>query len=343
MCTTLARTISSTTLRRMILSAALLLTAPLFQSCRTIKVPEYMVTASEDAETADDSGAVIRIAQISDFHSNDFGKNEQELLNKLTQAGPDLVMLTGDIFDFEMNGEKPIENVRLLVTGIPCPFFYVSGNHEFFKYHRDEWSHVISENGGVILDNDAVLVETEKAAVIIAGVSDPYRYATAVQKKKDKPDTAAYFAQLAEVSRKVRTLRQAWLTATPVHEQSDLPRAVCTILLAHRSEYIEEYLKYDYDLILSGHAHGGQWRIPGLFNGLYAPGQGLFPRYAGGRYDFDRELTDGDTADGKKRHHTVFIVSRGLSRQHPVLVPRIFNNPELVIVDLKVPAAADSK
>ena len=90
------------------------------------------------------------------------------------------------------------------------------------------------------------------------------------------------------------------------------------VLLAHRPENIKCYLQYPFDLIVSGHAHGGQWRIPGLLNGLYAPHQGLFPRYAGGRYDFD-----GAT----------FLVSRGLARES-TRVPRIFNRPELVIVDI---------
>lgn len=91
-----------------------------------------------------------------------------------------------------------------------------------------------------------------------------------------------------------------------------------TLLLAHRPEYIDHYLDYNFDLILSGHAHGGQWRLPGIINGLYAPNQGLFPKYAGGQYNING---------------TVFIVSRGLSRES-TRIPRIFNRPELVIIDI---------
>lgn len=91
-----------------------------------------------------------------------------------------------------------------------------------------------------------------------------------------------------------------------------------TILLAHRPEEITSYLDGAYDLILSGHAHGGQWRIPGILNGLYAPNQGLFPSYAGGQYFFDG---------------TVFLVSRGLARES-TRIPRIFNRPEVVVADL---------
>jgi len=92
-----------------------------------------------------------------------------------------------------------------------------------------------------------------------------------------------------------------------------------TILLSHRPEYYETYTDYDFDLALCGHAHGGQWRIPGILNGLYAPHQGIFPKYAGGRYD---------------REDMTMIVSRGLARE-TTWVPRIFNRPELVIIDLK--------
>jgi predicted MPP superfamily phosphohydrolase len=87
------------------------------------------------------------------------------------------------------------------------------------------------------------------------------------------------------------------------------------ILIAHRPEMIENYKKYSFDLVLSGHTHGGQVRIPLIINGLYAPGQGVFPKYAGGIY-----------THGNLTH----VISRGLS-VNPRL-PRIFNPPELVII-----------
>ena len=91
------------------------------------------------------------------------------------------------------------------------------------------------------------------------------------------------------------------------------------ILLAHRPSFVKTYLDYGFDLILTGHAHGGQWRIPGILNGTFAPDEGFFPKYAGGLYSFD--------------NGTEMIVSRGLARES-TRVPRIFNRPELVIVEL---------
>ena len=89
-----------------------------------------------------------------------------------------------------------------------------------------------------------------------------------------------------------------------------------TVLLSHRPELFENYVSRAFDLVLCGHAHGGQWRIPGVLNGLYAPQQGLFPLYAGGKYE---------------KGSTTMIVSRGLAKE-TTPIPRIFNPPELVVV-----------
>ena len=85
-----------------------------------------------------------------------------------------------------------------------------------------------------------------------------------------------------------------------------------------RCAWVEAYRGRGFDLILAGHAHGGQWRLPGVVNGLLAPDQGLFPPYAGWRYELE-----GGT----------LIVSRGLARES-TRVPRVFNRPELVIIDV---------
>ena len=93
---------------------------------------------------------------------------------------------------------------------------------------------------------------------------------------------------------------------------------VCSILLSHRPERVADYTGRGFDLVLSGHAHGGQWRIPLLGVGLIAPNQGLFPRYAGGTYNLEG---------------TTLVVSRGLARES-TRIPRLYNPPEVVVVDL---------
>ena len=89
------------------------------------------------------------------------------------------------------------------------------------------------------------------------------------------------------------------------------------ILLAHRPERFRTYQRFGFDLVLSGHSHGGQVRIPFILNGLYAPDQGWFPKYAGGVY-----------RHGNMTH----VVSRGLSYNEKL--PRIFNPPEVVVIDI---------
>ncbi len=93
--------------------------------------------------------------------------------------------------------------------------------------------------------------------------------------------------------------------------------SIYTILLTHRPEYIHDYLPLGFDLITAGHTHGGQWRLPGLQRGLMTPSQGLFPKYTGGRYDFGNQT---------------MLISRGL--QNDCVVPRLFNPPEVVCIDL---------
>jgi predicted MPP superfamily phosphohydrolase len=95
-----------------------------------------------------------------------------------------------------------------------------------------------------------------------------------------------------------------------------------SVLLSHRPELFAQYAQYHFDLVLAGHAHGGLWRIPGLLNGLVAPNQGFFPKYTGGQYS---------------EQSSIMIVSRGLARES-TLIPRMFNRPELVVVDLRPPA-----
>jgi predicted MPP superfamily phosphohydrolase len=135
--------------------------------------------------------------------------------------------------------------------------------------------------------------------ILVAGIEDPYK------KKKEDPR----YDQEAAMEREFRELDGL---------------GGYKILIAHRPENIDKYRRYSFDLVVSGHAHGGQWRIPRLLpNGLYAPNQGLFPRYTGGLYTFPR-AGGGDL---------ILVVSRGLSVRRPFF-PRIYNRPELSVIRL---------
>lgn len=232
---------------------------------------------------SDKVSAPVRLAVVSDHHSCAYGEGQRTLLDAAAAQSPDAVLMTGDIVDDEM----PEENAWTAITGLAeaYPCFYVTGNHEWWIADTERVLQRMEDLGVTVLQGESAVLEANGQTVAICGIDDP--------------DSGESGAQLAGVG---ETVMEDYFT----------------VLLAHRPERIAAYLTYPFDLVLSGHAHGGQWRIPGVLNGLYAPHQGLFPIYAGGRYDFDR---------------AAFIVSRGLARES-TRVPRIFNRPELVIVDI---------
>ena len=233
----------------------------------------------------------VRIALVTDLHSCAYGENERELIDAIDAEAPDIVLLGGDIFD----GILPSDNTVAFLAGISgrYPCWYVNGNHEYvgksITYSRKK--KLFKQYGITRLKGKAVDVTVGESHFSLCGVDDPNLWNKAER-------NAEYTSQVRD-------------TAAQAADGF-------TLLLAHRPEYASLYAECGFDLVLSGHTHGGQWRIPRLVNGLYAPNQGLFPRYGGGRYEI------GDTT---------MIISRGLARES-TWVPRLYNPPELVIVEL---------
>ena len=226
----------------------------------------------------------IRILVVSDLHSCAYGENQQELLDAVAAEAPDLVLLPGDIVDDVLPEDNAWTVLEALAEKWPC--CYVTGNHEWWSGEAERICREIEALGIHVLRGESTEITVKGQNLTVFGIDDP----------DSGEDQLSRF--------------------------SDTAGEGYAILLAHRPERIETYRRYPFDLIVSGHAHGGQWRLPGLINGLYAPNQGLFPAYAGGRYDFGAQ---------------VFLVSRGLARES-TRVPRLFNPPELVVADI-VPAA----
>lgn len=232
----------------------------------------------------------IRIALITDLHSDWYGKNQSVLIHALEAQKPDVVLLVGDIFDDTKSYNNAEIALRELSARYPC--YYVTGNHEYWSKDIDNILAIVEFYQIPILSAECETVEIHGETINICGVDDP--------------DVAAY-ANGVGILDQLKTVEEA------------ADSEAYTVLLSHRPEFAEIYKRYDFDLVLCGHAHGGQWRIPGVMNGLYAPNQGLFPEYAGGRYDFETYT---------------MIVSRGLARESTP-IPRVFNRPELVIIDLE--------
>jgi predicted MPP superfamily phosphohydrolase len=255
----------------------------LFASCNTISTKTYQIETALLEEQKS-----IKIVLISDLHNTIYGKDQSILINKVKNINPDLIVLSGDIFDDVV----PMTGTQLLLSGISgiAPIFYVTGNHEYWSYNIQEIRKELESYGVIILSDNYTIIEINNNKIIIAGIEDP---------DKKRFETLNY-NQIESMENAFRELDEIQLYK---------------ILIAHRPEIIENYKKYSFDLVLSGHTHGGQVRIPYIMNGLYAPNQGLFPKYAGGIY-----------THGNLKH----IISRGLSI-NPKL-PRIFNPPELVII-----------
>lgn len=249
-----------------------------------LKTVVYIIESDKVSNT-------VTFALITDLHSDKYGKGQKTLLNAVDEQSPDIVLLGGDIFDDEKSYDNAETTIKYLAEKYPC--YYVTGNHEYWSKDIDNILDIVESYGAVVLSGDCDTITINGESINICGVDDP---AVVKYTKHGK----GIERQMKESLKGVDTENY-------------------TILLSHRPELIDTYKEYDFDLVLSGHAHGGQWRIPGLINGIYVPNQGLFPQYAGGRYDYDTGT---------------LIVSRGLARESTP-IPRVFNRPELVIVKVK--------
>lgn len=230
--------------------------------------------------------AEVRLAVVTDFHSSD---NADDVVAMVASCAPDAVLLVGDMFDDDIANrptERTLSLMRQLSALYPC--YYVSGNHEAWTGEMDALYQQTEEAGVTVLRMSSGVLTVRGQRIALCGIPDPYEMVFS-----GAPDTEEQLRQALE----------------------DVDSADFTVLLAHRPELLAKYAQFPFDLVVSGHAHGGQVRIPGVLNGLYAPNQGWFPKLAGGAY----------TQDG-----TTLIVSRGLAVR--TRLPRIFNRPEVVLV-----------
>lgn len=230
--------------------------------------------------------AEVRLAVVTDFHSSD---NADDVAAMTASCAPDAVLMVGDMFDDDTQNrptERTLSLMRQLSALYPC--YYVSGNHEAWTGEMDALYQQTEEAGVTVLRMSSGVLTVRGHRIALCGIPDPYEMVFS-----GAPDTEEQIRQAME----------------------NVDSADFTVLLAHRPELLTKYAQFPLDLVVSGHAHGGQVRIPGVLNGLYAPNQGWFPKLAGGAY----------TQDG-----TTLIVSRGLAVR--TRLPRIFNRPEVVLV-----------
>lgn len=232
----------------------------------------------------------FRVAQVSDLHNAQFGENNSKLIELLAQTDSDIIVLTGDLIDSRHTDiEIALEFARQAVQ--IAPVYYVSGNHEARVNEYDDLKMGLVKAGVVILENQKVQITREEESITIMGIDDP-------SFQEDY-----LFCDAASVT-------------TSALSELQNESGSYMVLLAHRPELFETYVDAGVDLVFSGHAHGGQFRLP-FIGGLVAPNQGFFPKYDAGLF------SEGDTT---------MIVSRGMGNS---IIPVRFNNrPEIVLVTL---------
>jgi predicted MPP superfamily phosphohydrolase len=242
-----------------------------------------------------------RIVHLSDLHSKEFGKDQSKLVNKIKKLKPDVIFVTGDLVDSSKYNEEVSLTLMREAVAI-APLYYVTGNHEWASGRYDSLEEELLKLDVHVMRNSYEDINLGEGLIRIVGVDDP-TFTT----NESYLDNAVVGEQIVNALQD--PLRMDGIT--PVLSDP------YTLLLSHRPELFSAYVKQKMDLTFSGHAHGGQIRLPFL-GGLIAPNQGILPTFDGGKY-----------VDGQ----STMIVSRGLGNS--IIPQRLFNRPEIVVVDLK--------
>lgn len=231
----------------------------------------------------------FKIVHISDFHNTKSKKLKDNLIKEIKNNKPNIIALTGDLIDanktdidIAISFVKKINNV--------APIYYVTGNHEANINNYDELKEKLKNNKVIVLDDNVEKLKINDKEINLIGINDPQMSHNDYSK-----DSVIVKDKLISIQ----------------YNKNNF-----SILLSHRPELIKTYAEHSFDLVLSGHAHGGQIRIP-FIGGLVAPNQDLFPKYTSGIYEMA---------------NTKMIVSRGIGNS--ILPFRINNRPELVVIEL---------
>ncbi|MDD4781601.1 MAG: metallophosphoesterase [Tissierellia bacterium] len=233
----------------------------------------------------------FRILHISDLHNKNF---YGRLIYKIKEINPDIIVITGDLIDRRRTNLNVAKEFIGEIVKI-APTYYVSGNHEQLSEHYAELKIILNDYNIVNMDDSYITINKENSEIGLIGIAAPVIIKNESANEFNNNDIC--------VRRKLKDLTN--------NLKTDF-----NMLLAHRPEQIHVYEEFDLDLVFSGHAHGGQIRIP-FVGAIYSPNQGFFPKYFEGMH---------------KEGSTSIIVSRGLGNS---LFPfRIFNPPELIVVEL---------
>ena len=226
----------------------------------------------------------FKIVQISDLHDAQLGENHKNLITKVRKTNPDVIVFTGDLIDSRRyNLAQSIEALTQLAS--IAPTYYVIGNHEVATNELDLIYTQVEQAGAIPLKNSRAMLEKNGEEIALLGIEDPLTGSSVVNS-----------IQLAK---------------------GQLTDDIYTILLSHRPETFDDYVKENIDFVLAGHAHGGQIRVP-FIGGIVAPTQGFMPKYTKGLYI---------------EEETTMFISGGIGNSSFPL--RLFNRPEIIEITLK--------
>lgn len=260
----------------------------LYKEDKAVGVTHRTISSKDIPESFDG----YKMIHVSDFHNARFGRNSGKLLKLLAAENGDIILMTGDIIDRRTpNLKRSVRFIKGLTELLPV--YYVTGNHEAHYRRWPKLRRAIEDSAMVRLKNKTVLIQNNGDAIKLAGIDDPWFFG-----HEDNPFVLQRF--------------KAQLMSMLLPDEN-----IYTILMSHRPELFQMYRVMPVNLVLSGHAHGGQIRLP-YVKGLYAPHQGILPKYAEGTHE----------ADG-----TVLSISRGLGNSRFPF--RVFNHPEIVVITLK--------
>lgn len=252
-----------------------------------LEVNEYEIVSDRIPEAF----AGFRIAQVSDLHNNDFGEGYGQLLTLLSEINPDIIVVTGDLIDSRQT-DLDVALEFAWQAGKIARVYYVSGNHEARVPEYEDLKTGLVKAGVVILENQKVQITREGESITLMGIDDP-----SFQEDYLFGDSESVARQAIE---NLQNVSDGY-----------------TVLLSHRPELFDLYVETGMDLVFSGHAHGGQFRLP-FVGGLVAPNQGFFPKYDAGQFTGE---------------NTTMIVSRGVGNS---IIPMRFNNrPEIIVVEFQ--------
>lgn len=262
----------------------------LYSQNTSLKETDYNIKTSKNFDV---NG--YKIAQISDFHNTNSVRLKRNIIESIKNNKPDIIVITGDLIDSRRTNITGAKEFLESITAI-AKTYYVLGNHESRKGNIQELIETFESTGVIVLRNETVRLKDNLELIGLEDINF-----SIPEKEQENLSNAQNILE--------QTLKQNLKSIVPKSN-------TYKILITHRPEYISTYSECNIDLALTGHAHGGQVRLP-FIGGIFTPGQGIFPKYTSGIHTNNK---------------TKLIISRGIGNSK---FPFRFNNrPEIVFINI---------